>query len=209
MLNANGLQATSMMAEYDELAQDPDAVAARAHILGAEYVVCGTIPHKLKYLSVADCGPAAQKLNLWGERLHRAGLRCCYHTHGTEFQTFENRTVFDVLAQEADPRYLNFEMDIFWIVYGFQDPVAMLKRYAGRFPLMHVKDIRKGTVLGGSPANVKEEDSVSLGQGLVDIPAALRAAEEFGVQHYYIEDEAIDALAQLPASLEYLKKLDL
>lgn len=54
----------------------------------------------------------------------------------------------------------------------------MLHRYSGRFPLMHIKDIRKGTVLGGSPADVREEDSVPLGQGIVDIAAALRAARD-------------------------------
>lgn len=209
MLDRNGLKATSMMAEYDSLVKNCDSVAADAHLLGAQYVVCGTIPHEQKYLSVADCERAAPKLNLWGERLLRADLRCCYHTHGTEFRPFENRTVFDVLAEKTDARYANFEMDIFWIVYGFQNPVTLLNRYPGRFPLMHVKDIRKGTVLGGSPADVREEDSVPLGQGLVDIAGALRAAQHSGVRHYYIEDEAADAAAQLPASLKYLKSLQI
>ena len=206
MLDHTGLKATSMMAEFDQLAKDCGPVEADAHELGAEYVVCSTIPHK-KYLSVDDCDRAAPQLNAWGERLLRAGLRCCYHTHGTEFQEFEGGTVFDVLAKRMDPRYANFEMDIFWIVFGFQDPVKMLHRYPGRFPLMHVKDIRKGTALGGTPSGVREEDSVPLGEGIVDIPAALRAAHQTGVRHYYIEDEAVDAAAQLPASLQYLKTL--
>ena len=207
LLDGNGLRATSMMAEYDRLLRDTDSVAADAHQLGAEYVVCSTIPHTRKYLTVEDCERAAPRLNAWGERLARSGLHGCYHTHGTEFQKFEDGTVFDVLAKRTDPRYANFEMDIFWIVYGFQDPVKMLRRYPGRFPLMHVKDIRKGTPLGGSPADVREEDSVPLGQGIVDIAAALRAARETGVRHYYIEDEAVDAAAQLPASLRFLHNL--
>lgn len=206
-LDAHGLKATSMMAEYDRLLKNTGAVAEDAQALGATYVVCSTIPHERKYLTVTDCQRAASKLNAWGERLGRSGLHCCYHTHGTEFQKFEDGTVFDVLAQRTDPRYANFEMDIFWIVYAFQDPVKMLHRYPGRFPLMHVKDIRKGTALGGVPADVREEDSVPLGQGLVDIPAALRAARQTGVRHYYIEDEAVDAATQLPASLRYLGAL--
>lgn len=56
--------------------------------------------------------------------------------------------MFDVLAQRTDPRYATYQMDIFWMV-RVQDPVKMLHRYTGRFPLMHVKDIRKGTALGG------------------------------------------------------------
>ena len=207
MLDEHGLRATSIMAEYARVRNAVDAVAAEAHTVGAEYVVCSTIPHRQKYLSVEDCEQAAATLNESGERLARAGLRCCYHTHGIEFQKSGDGTVFDVLAKRVDPRYANFEMDIFWIVYGFQDPVKMLRRYPGRFPLMHVKDIRKGTPLGGSPGDVREEDSVPLGQGIVDIAAALRTAKATGVRHFYIEDEAVDAAKQLPISLEYLSRL--
>jgi len=62
-------------------------------------------------------------------------------------------------------------------------------------------------VLGGSPGDVLEEDSVILGKGLVNIPAALRAAQETGVRHYYIEDEAVNAQEQIPESLRYLASI--
>lgn len=207
MLDRHGLKITSVMAEYATLDQDVNSVAAYAHTLGATYVVCSTIPHRGKYLSDEDCKPAADKLNLWGERLSSAGLHCCYHTHGTEFKPSTEGTVFDVLAKQMQPRYANFEMDVFWIVYGGQDPVKMLQRYPGRFPLMHVKDIRKGTKLGLTPADVREEDSVPLGQGIVDLPAALHAGLRTGVKHFYIEDEATNAAEQLPLSLKYLKSI--
>ena len=95
-------------------------------------------------------------------------------------------------------------MDIFCIAYGFQEPVRLLRRYPGRFPLMHVKDIRKGTVLGGSPADVREDESVPLGTGLVDVRAALLAAQTYGVRHLYLEEEAVDAVPQIRQSLRYL-----
>ena len=85
----------------------------------------------------------------------------------------------------------------------------MLQRYHGRFPVMHVKDMRKDTVRGGSPGPVKEDASVVLGAGLLDIPAILRAAEKNGVRHYYLEDEAVDAARQIPESLRYLDTLSL
>jgi sugar phosphate isomerase/epimerase len=72
---------------------------------------------------------------------------------------------------------------------------------------MHIKDIRKDTILGGSPGEVLEEASVVLGQGLVNVPAALRAAQATGVLHYYIEDEAVDAARQIPESLRYLQNI--
>lgn len=206
-LHTAGLRAASMGAAYKELATDLDAVAARARILGVEYVVCSTIPHSAKHLAAPDCAPAAENLNRWGRRLAGSGLRLCYHTHGTEFDPSPDGTRFDTLAKLTDAKFVNFEMDIFWIVYGHQDPVQLLRRYPGRFPLMHVKDIRKGTVLGGSPADVLEEESVPLGTGLVDVREALLAAQESGVKHYFLEDEAVDAVPQIRQSLRYLASL--
>jgi sugar phosphate isomerase/epimerase len=207
LLQSAGLHATSFGAGYDALGKDLDSVAAQARTLGAKYIVCSTIPHSAKHLAATDCAPAADNLNKWGERLAATGLRLCYHTHGTEFDASPDGTRFDTLAKLTDPKFVNFEMDIFWIVYGYQDPVRLLRRYPARFPLMHIKDIRKGTVLGGSPADVLEEESVPLGTGLVDVRAALLAAQECGVQHYYLEEEAVDAVPQIRQSLRYLASL--
>lgn len=207
LLKKCGLRATSYGAAWDALKKDPMRVAAEAHSLGASFVVCSTIPHSAKHLAESDCAPAAANLNLWGQRLAGADLRLCYHTHGTEFDASPDGTRFDTLARLTDPRYVNFEMDIFWIVYGGQDPARMLRRHRGRFPLMHIKDIRKGTILGLTPADVNEEDSVSLGTGLVDLRSALLAAQECGLEHYYLEEEAVNAVPQIRQSLRYLAGL--
>ncbi|MEW5979964.1 MAG: sugar phosphate isomerase/epimerase [Acidobacteriota bacterium] len=207
LLDKAGLKATAMMAPHARLARQIDSVAGDARALGAEYVVCSTIPHKQKHLVLGDCNQAAEDFNRWGKTLAESGLRLCYHTHGIEFDPSPDGTLFDTLLKQCDPRWINFEMDIFWIVYAYQDPVTWLNRYPDRFPLMHVKDLRKGTPLGGSPGDVPEEASVILGQGLVDIPATLRAAQSGGVRHYYIEDEAVDAARQIPESLRYLRSI--
>lgn len=140
LLNAAGLQATSFAAGYDELGKNLNTVMAAAKTLGVSYVVCTTIPHSGKHLAPRDCAPAAANLNRWGERLAAFGLRLCYHSHGTEFDSSTDGTVSDTFAKLTNPKYANFEMDIFWI-YGRQDPVRLLHRYPGRFPLMHIKDI--------------------------------------------------------------------
>ena len=203
LLDKAGLHATSMMADYERLAKDVDPVAAEARTLGAEYVVCSTIPHK-KQVTPENIARAAEDFDRWGEKLAASGLHLCYHTHGVEFGKSPDGTLFDTLVRRTNPKYVNYEMDIFWIVFAFQDPAKLLHKYPGRFPLMHVKDIRKDTVLGRTPADVMEEDSVPLGAGIVDIPATLRAARQTGVRHYYIEDEAVNAAEQIPVSLKYL-----
>jgi sugar phosphate isomerase/epimerase len=98
-------------------------------------------------------------------------------------------------------------MDVFWFVFGDQDPTTALERYSGRFPLMHVKDIRPGEPRTFNPGTVAEEASVPLGTGEVDWPAVLRAARRHGVRRYYIEEEHPDAVRQIEQSLRYLKNL--
>jgi sugar phosphate isomerase/epimerase len=236
LLDDHGLQAVSMMAAYQQLDTAVETVAADAHALGAPYVVCSTLPQK-NYMTAEECRHGADFLNRRGETLAAANLRLCYHTHGTEFhpapgapspagrpgspenqtpasnlfptaRLFPGATIFDLLAQSTDPRHANFEMDIYWIVYAGQDPVELLQRHPNRFPLTHIKDIRPGLQLGGLPRDVREEDSVQLGTGLVDIPAALHAAQETGVKHYFIEDEAVEAAEQIPKSLKFLEEIE-
>jgi sugar phosphate isomerase/epimerase len=205
LLKSMGLRATSFGASYKALTTDPNAVAAQAKAIGADYAVCDTIPHTAKHLAPADVPPAAAALNKAGASLAAAGLKLCYHTHGTEFDPSPDGTRFDTLVKLCDPKLVNFEIDIFWIVYGLQDPVTLLRRYPGRFPLMHIKDIKKGTKLNLTPADVAEDDSVPLGTGIVDVKAALLAAQETGVVHFYLEEEAVDAVPQIRQSLKYLE----
>ncbi len=207
MLESQGLVATSMGAAYKALDTDLGGVAAQAKALGVSYVVCDTIPHSAKHIVAKDVTSAAGSLNRWGERLAASGLSLCYHTHGTEFDPSPDGTQFDTLLKLTNPKFVNYEMDIFWIVYGFQDPVKFLRRYPNRFPLMHIKDIKKGTKLGLTPADVAEDDSVPLGTGIVNVEAALLAAQETGVKHFYLEEEAVDAVPQIRQSLQYLKTL--
>lgn len=207
LLAANRLRCTSYMASWGALQKDAAAVGAQAKALGSKYVVCSTIPHTAKHLTPGDASSAAVLLNRWGERLRADGFTLCYHTHGTEFDPAEGGTVFDRLLRETDPRYVAYEMDIFWIVYGGQDPARMLRQYRGRFPLMHVKDIRKGTRLGGSPGDVLEDESVALGTGIVDVRSALLAGQECGVRHFYLEDEAVDPVPQIRQSLRFVAGL--
>jgi sugar phosphate isomerase/epimerase len=71
---------------------------------------------------------------------------------------------------------------------------------------MHVKDLRKGAAKN-STGSAPDEDSVAVGAGQVDWEAVLKAAEAANVEHYFIEDEAKDAVEQIPKTLRYLETL--
>lgn len=71
---------------------------------------------------------------------------------------------------------------------------------------MHVKDLRKGADIN-STGTAPDEDSVAVGQGQIDWPAFLKAAQAAGIEYYFIEDEAKTALDQIPQSLRYLESV--
>ena len=63
----------------------------------------------------------AHDLNRAGAMARRAGLRLGYHNHNWEFFRLTDdpsRTAFDVLIEETDPRYVHFELDLFWAWRG-------------------------------------------------------------------------------------------
>jgi sugar phosphate isomerase/epimerase len=199
------LKVVSIGADYDKLKSDIYTVVGNAKAYGAKYVVCFWIPHN-KEFTVENAMEAVEVFNKAGKTLRENGISLCYHPHGYEFQPFEGGTLFDFLATRSNPQYLSFEMDVFWIKHPGQEPVELLKKYAGRFPLMHLKDRKPGTP-GNQEGHADVESNVVLGQGDVGIGEIMKVAKKYGVKHFFIEDESSRSLEQVPQSLAYLKGL--
>ena len=105
-----------------------------------------------------------------------AGKRFAYHTHGQEFDKAPEGTLFDVLAKESGPD-VGFEFDVFWIVWGGADPVALMNKYAGRVWYTHLKDMAKG-VTPGNPAQRNADANAVLGTGQIDVKGIVAAGTE-------------------------------
>ena len=66
------------------------------------------------------------------------GIGLGYHNHAFEFEPMGGSTPLETLLGNTDPKLLAIEMDLFWVSVAGQDPVAMLTRYKGRVPLVHL-----------------------------------------------------------------------
>jgi sugar phosphate isomerase/epimerase len=169
-------------------------------------VMCSSIPHERGKFAEAKAREAVQVFNVAGEKFKNAGITFTYHCHGFEFVPFGDGTLFDLIVNETKPEFVSFEIDVFWAQQGGADPAKLIEKYGSRFKLMHVKDLRKGAAInltGSAP----DEDSVAIGQGQVDWPAVMKAAQKAGVAYYFIEDEAKEAVEQIPQSIKYLEQL--
>jgi sugar phosphate isomerase/epimerase len=201
-LDARNLKAVSCHFAFERLRDDIEGMIRDAQNLDVQYVCCAGISHHGKFDGKA-CREGIDVFNRAGEALAKRHLTLCYHPHGFEFEPAGSGTFFDKLITETNPKYVSYEMDVFWIHFAGQDPVQLLKKYSGRWKLMHLKDMKKGD----TPPKIDLRSSVALGSGQLDMSALLRAAKREGVKYYFIEDESPDVLQQLPMSLAFLEKL--
>jgi sugar phosphate isomerase/epimerase len=209
---AASLKAHQLVAVGAHEGWDLPGVIREAKALGVTEVICPMLPQKVLPLDEASARRVAAQFNAWGRALAAEGLRFGSHTHGMEFRPLGNGTAdtaFDVLVRETRPEWVNFEMDVFWVRHGGGDPVALLKKYSGRWTALHLKDMRVGAPTGKPDAKSPPGDCVAVGSGAIPWPEVLRAADRAGVQHYYIEDETPDPAANIPVSLAYLRGLKL
>lgn len=202
------LTAKSMHAGYDLLRDNMKQAVADAKALGATYVTTAWISHTPPF-TLQNAERAAAHFTEWGRALKNEGLDFMYHLHGYEFAPGKNGTLLDTLLQGTPEDAVHYEMDVFWVVRGGGDPVALLQRHKGRFAALHLKDMLKGTATGDRTGTAPDHTNVPLGTGMIDYRFVLRAARESGTKLYYIEDEHANVLQQVPQTLEYLGSLTL
>ncbi len=205
-LQSHRLQAISGHVPYERFRDDVAGVIRDAKALGLKYAGIAWIPHDGAF-DEKTCREAIAVFNRAGEALAKAGIKFFYHQHGYEFQPWGQGTLLDLMMTETNPKYVGFEMDIFWVVYPGQDPVKWLEKYGKRWQLMHLKDMRKGVKTGDPSGHADVEDDVALGAGQMNLPAILAAAKRAGVKYYFIEDESSRAATQIPESLRYLERV--
>jgi sugar phosphate isomerase/epimerase len=200
------LKAISGHFPYERYKDDPEGVARDAKALGLQYAGCAWITHEGDF-DEKQCRAAAAVFNKAGKVLAQNGIQFFYHTHGYEFRTHGDATLFDLLMKETDPKTVHYEMDVFWIVHPGQDPVKLLQRYGKRWALMHVKDMKKGTPVGLFTGHSDVNNDVALGTGTIDWPPILQAAARAGIKYYFIEDESSAAAEHIPQSLKFLDQV--
>lgn len=206
LLQQNNLEMVSYGAGFEELENNPQAVIDNAKALGAKFIMCAWIPHKEGVFTIDEINKAIRVFSKAGKLMYENGLQFCYHPHGYEFRLHEGGTLFDYMVNNTDPKYVNFEMDVFWVKHPGQDPVALLEKYPTRFLMLHLKDRKPGTQ-GNQDGHAPDETNVVLGKGDVGIEAIMKQAKKIGIKYYFIEDESPKAVEQIPQSLEFLGTL--
>jgi sugar phosphate isomerase/epimerase len=200
-----GLKARAMHVGFERFEKDMAGVLRDADAVGATTVLNPSLPHDAFPATREEILAAARAFAQWSKACRAAGKRFGYHLHGHEFAPAPEGTLFDVLAKESGPD-VGFEFDVYWIAFGGGDPVALMKKHAGRVWFTHLKDMPKG-LAPGVPAALREESKVVLGAGGLDIEGVVATGQAVGVEMHFIEDESADPVGQIPRSVAYYRSL--
>lgn len=201
MLDANRLTAPSAHVPLQMLEGDLTGVIAAAKTIGHEYIVCPWLDPSQRGSTVDAWKSFGATLTGIGRRVQQAGLQFAYHNHDFEFTKIGDAVPFEVLLANSDPQLVKLEMDLYWATKAGQDPLAWFAKYPGRFPLVHVKDGRAGTM-----------EMQPVGSGSIDWKHIFAKRELAGIKHYFVEhDNAADgpggAFASITSSYSYLSAL--
>jgi len=165
----------------DFVEADPAKVIEIADALGISAVVIPFIAPDERPTTLAGWQAFGARLAKAGEPIVAAGLDYAYHNHDFEFVPVEGQMPLDVIAQASDD--IKLELDLAWVAVGGEDPVAWLKKYAGRVIIAHVKDIApKGE-------NTDEDGWADVGHGTMDWKTIKPAMDAAGVNRYVIEHD--------------------
>ena len=214
ILDRNGLTSPSMHTDLLTLRTRMDELAEAAHVVGHRWVILPAIPDEHR-TDLDAYKRIAEEFNDIGASARRNGLRFAYHNHGYGLAEMEGEVPLDVLLERTDPGLVDLEMDLYWTVAGGADPIAYLDAHAGRYRLIHIKDMTKEIRFSGDGSTAEQWFELfpfmtDAGAGVLDLPHILSHAKASGVQHFLVERDLVaNPEEALPASYEYLAGLEL
>jgi sugar phosphate isomerase/epimerase len=179
ILKGEGLTCCATHVSLDRLKQEPQAVIDEHKLWGCQYTAIG---------SFGWGEPLLQKWNDFIREYSELGVRCAkkglslgYHNHAHELVRMEGKPILQRLLEGLD-KSVWMEIDTYWVQFGGGDPVSWIKRFAGRIPCIHVKDM--GMMVAGKAPIMSE-----VGEGNLNWPGIIEAARQAGTKWLIVEQD--------------------
>ena len=213
-----GIDLFSAHVPLGDLRSDPERTVALYKEIGCRWIV-------VPYLMPEDRPQAGHfektiaDLKAISEECRRQGICLCYHNHDFEFFRMpDGRYALDVLYESLPAENLQTELDTCWVHVAGVDPADYVRKYAGRAPLVHLKDYdgEKSedmyALIGidrKPDPNAKPFDFRPVGSGKMPIKEVIRAAEDAGTVWLIVEQDepakGENRMDSVRKSADYLK----
>ena len=199
-----------------------DRAVDACHRTGSRYLRIGMMPFSAM-VSKEACEAWAAEVEPYAARLAEQGVTLCYHNHHVDLIQFDGERIFDIVRRVAPS--LLFEVDLHWVQRGGMAPLDMLKAYTGACKLIHVKDFRIAPLPAETYAKFEAKEIegkdfydvflglaqfAEVGQGNMNWPELLPAAEAAGAEYFLIEQDDTygrDPIDCIRESREYLRSI--
>ena len=204
----------------DNIEENFDKIVSDCHRLGTTFVRIGMMPHRAM-ASKEACEAWAAECELAAQRLAAEGITLCYHNHHVDLAQFDGERIFDIVRRVAPSLY--FEVDLHWVQRGGMAPLDMLELYSGVCKIIHVKDFRVQPLPMEAVDAIEAGDRetfqgmfqnivqfAEVGQGNMNWPQLLPAAEKAGAEFFFIEQDNTygrDPFDCIADSRAYLKSI--
>lgn len=214
VINSNHLKAPSIHADLFTLETNMAALGKAARQLNSNYVVLPAIPEDLRP-DLNGYSAMAKRFNEIGRTAKEEGIGFAYHNHGYGLQAIDGTVPLGLILKETDPDLVFFEMDIFWTIAGKANPIQLLSDNAGRYKMLHLKDMKNLTYFKGNGSNPDEwvelfPQLLPAGEGVLPLKEILKMANQTGVEHYFIEqDSAPNPIENINSAFSFISNVEL
>jgi sugar phosphate isomerase/epimerase len=162
-------------ASVDDLTRYVARCIEGAHALGQTYITWPLLDADSR--TIEKFKLAAERLNLAGAQVRKAGLQLAYHNHDFEFVEQDGQIGYDIILKETDAALVKLQMDLYWIAHGSKlSPHDWFERQPGRFVMWHVKDMHRTS-----------RDYTEVGNGSIDFTRIWPDASLAGLRHFFVE----------------------
>lgn len=202
LLKELGLKAVGSHIQLIDLKNNIENEINYLKVIGSNYAICPWLPEDVR--DAESWISHIEALAIAGQACHDAGIQLLYHNHEFEFETLiEGQPVLEVLFDRLPAHIIKPELDLGWVQYSGIDPIAYIKKYADKLPVVHIKDYLKASRTADLTI-----DTVELGQGDLPLLNIITALTETDVEWIVVEQDTCSnpPLQSVAESLNWLNK---
>ena len=219
MCESIGLVPVSAHFPMSDMLKDPNEVFSQYKTVGCKYIAIPYLPgeDRKDALSLYKFIGSAKVL---GTIAKTYGLQLLYHNHEFEFATVNGEYKLDVLYKETSPDEMQTQLDTCWVNVGGEDPAEYIRKYAGRSPVVHLKDYKGEKsddmyeLIGierTAPKRPSDFEFRPIGCGVQNFTEILAAAEDADAKWLVVEQDKpsmdLTPMECAQKSRDYLKSL--
>jgi sugar phosphate isomerase/epimerase len=192
-----GLVINSSHEDSELILKNPEKVVENLEAFGCRYTAY-PYPKDIDFSSRDSVKALIEGLDASGKVLADAGKVLTYHNHALELEMLDGMPILEIIYGQTDPRYLQGEIDTYWIHAGGSSPQAWCARLRDRLPLLHIKDY--------AIADDGKPRFAEIGQGELDFQTIIATAEASGCQWFIVEQDTCpgDPFVSLEMSFKYI-----